>query len=184
LVLSIEKLSKKLRSVPETEDANAAVALLLMLEGETAYILLVRRVQDAHDPWSGQIALPGGKREPSDKDLKKTVVRETMEETNINLLDNCQLVGVMSPFQSKRLPEMRVLPFVFLARRKPHIKLNKKELNEYHWTCLDVLARNRTIAKFSFGEVPAFIVGDAIVWGLTYRILESLLSCVENGHRS
>ena len=174
MVFSIEELSKNLRAVSDEQDANAAVALLLRIERESPCVLFVMRVQNSRDPWSGQMALPGGKREAKDKDLKETVIRETLEETNIRL-DNSRFLGVMSTFQSKPRPEIRILPFVILVRDEPSIKLNKKELKQYFWISLDELARNRTTAKFSFGEVPAFIVRSNVIWGLTYRIIECLI---------
>ena len=177
MVFSVEELSTNLRSVSDKRDANASVALLLKLEGGRPYVLFVRRVQDSSDPWSGQIALPGGKREPKDKDLKETVIRETLEETSINLLDNCRFLGVMSTFQSKPRPghEIKVLPFVILVKDEPSIRLNEKELEEYFWFPLEELVRNRATAKFSFGEVPAFIIGSTVIWGLTYRIVDCLI---------
>ena len=178
MVLSIEELSVHLRPVSEEQDANAAVALLLKLESGRFLVLFVRRVQDSSDPWSGQIALPGGKRESEDKDLKETVIRETLEETKINLLDNCRFLGVMSTFQSKPRPEIKVLPFVILIRDAPSIRLNQKELKEYFWISLDKLIKNKTVAKLGFGKVPAFIVGNTIIWGLTYRIVECFINYV------
>jgi 8-oxo-dGTP pyrophosphatase MutT (NUDIX family) len=179
LTFSIEKLCDTLRTVSDEQDANASVALLLKLEGGRPHVLLVRRVQNSRDPWSGQMALPGGKREANDRDLKETVVRETLEETNINLLENCGFLGVMSAFQSKPKPEIKVLPFVILIENEPSIRLNEEELEEYFWIPLEDLVRNRTTAKFSFGEAPAFVVGSTIIWGLTYRIVESFIHCLE-----
>lgn len=181
MVPSIEELSANLRSVSDEQDANAAVALLLKVEGGRPYILFVKRVQNSSDPWSGQIALPGGKRESKDKDLKETVIRETLEETKINLHGNCRFLGVMSALQSKPRPEIKVLPFVILVGDAPSIRLNEKELEEYFWIPFDELVRDRTYSKFSFGKVPAFIVGNKIIWGLTYRIIESFVHCYQKG---
>ena len=125
------------------------------------------------------MALPGGKREANDRDLKETVVRETLEETNINLLEHCRFLGIMSAFQSKPKPEIKVLPFVILIENEPSIRLNEEELEEYFWIPLEDFVRNRTTAKFSFGEAPAFVVGSTIIWGLTYRIVESFIHCLE-----
>ncbi|MGA2310307.1 MAG: CoA pyrophosphatase [Candidatus Bathyarchaeia archaeon] len=179
MTFSIGKLSSTLRPVSCEQGANASVALILKLESGRPHVLLVRRVQNSRDPWSGQMALPGGKREPKDKNLKETVIRETLEETNINLLQNCEFLGVMRVFQSKPRPEIKVLPFAILTENEPSIILNEKELEEYLWIPLEELVRNRTTAKFSFGEVPAFIVGGTIIWGLTYRIVEGLIHCLE-----
>lgn len=179
MALSIEKLSEHLRCVSDEQDANASVALLLKVEGERLCVLFVRRVQNSRDPWAGQIALPGGKREAKDKDLKETIVRETLEETNINLLNHCRFLGVMSTFQSKPKPEIRVLPFVIIIEIEPSIRLSEKELEEYFWIPLEELVRNRTTAKFSFGEVPAFIARGNVIWGLTYRIVENFMRFLE-----
>jgi 8-oxo-dGTP pyrophosphatase MutT (NUDIX family) len=179
LTYSIEKLSKTLRQVSDEKDANGSVAVLLKLEVGKPYVLFVRRVQNPKDPWSGHIGLPGGKREPKDKDLKQTVIRETLEETNINLLKNCRFLGVMSAFQSKPRPEIKVLPFAILIENEPSIRLNEEELEEYFWISIEELVRNRTTTKFSFGEVPAFIVRNITIWGLTYRIVEDLIHHLE-----
>jgi 8-oxo-dGTP pyrophosphatase MutT (NUDIX family) len=179
LAFSIEKLSDHLKSVSNEQDANAAVALLLKVEGGRLNILFVRRVQNSRDPWAGQIALPGGKREAKDRDLKETIVRETLEETNINLLDHCRFLGVMSTFQSTPKPEIMVLPFVIIIENDPPIELSKKELEDYFWIPLEELAGNRTMAKLSLGEVPAFIVRGNVIWGLTYRIVDNFMRFIE-----
>jgi 8-oxo-dGTP diphosphatase len=186
LAFPIGKLSKALRPLSDEQEANAAVALLLKLKRGRLYVLFVRRVQNSGDPWSGQMALPGGKREAEDRDLKETVIRETLEETNINLLYHCRFLGVMSAFQSPRQPEIKVLPFVVLTEDEPSIRLNEKELEEYLWIPVEELVRNRTKVKVSFGEFSAFIVGSTIIWGLTYRIVESFIHSLETGtpHRN
>jgi 8-oxo-dGTP pyrophosphatase MutT (NUDIX family) len=166
----IEKLSKLL--VPESsEDADAAVALLLKQEPNKLKVFLVKRVEAPTDPWSGHVALPGGKRDVKDQNLKQTVVRETLEETNIALLDRCRFLGVMLPIRSTKKPEMKVLPFVILLEHEPLIKLNE-ELERYVWVSLEKLVEKRGPVNFSFGEYPAFLRGNNVIWGLTYRILE------------
>ena len=62
--------------------------------------MFVKRAEKSTDPWSGQTALPGGKCDPKDQDMKATVVRETLEETGINLLEGYQFLGVMDPVNS------------------------------------------------------------------------------------
>ncbi|MDH5663747.1 MAG: CoA pyrophosphatase, partial [Candidatus Bathyarchaeota archaeon] len=71
----IEKLSRVLKPVSEGQDGNAAVALLLKPADKDLKILFVKRAENLADPWSGQMALPGGKRDATDQSLKQTVVR-------------------------------------------------------------------------------------------------------------
>ena len=178
---SIEKLSKVLKPVSEGQDANAAVALLLKPMDHDLKIFFVKRVENPADPWSGQMALPGGKRDAKDQNLKQTVVRETLEETNINLLDRCRFLGVMETQRSTPRPEMKILPFVILLEHEPSIKLNE-ELERFVWISLKELVQHKGIVKFSFGEFPAYIIGNTVIWGLTYRILEKFIETLEHSH--
>lgn len=169
----IERLANALRPPSEESDeaAEAAVALLLKPSGDDLRIFFVKRVENPADPWSGQMAFPGGKRDPQDQNLKQTVIRETFEETRINLHGNCRFLGALTPLRSTQRPEMRVLPFIILLEREPSIDLNE-ELEWYVWISAEELAQHKGQANLNFGEVPAFIIGDSVIWGLTYRILE------------
>jgi len=162
-----------LKSASGEQDASAAVALLLKTTDKDLRILFVKRAENPADPWSGQMALPGGKRDARDKNLKETVVRETLEETNINLLDRCRFLGVLTALRSIPRPEMKILPFVILLEHEPSIKLNEKELEGFVWISLRELVQNRGTVKLDFGESPAYVVGGSVIWGLTYRILEN-----------
>ena len=176
---NIEKLSKVLKPSSEKQDADAAVALMLKPTNQDFKILFVKRVENPADSWSGQVAFPGGKRDAKDRNLMQTVVRETFEETNIDLLDRCRFLGVLTALRSTRRPEMKVLPFVILLKHEPAIKLNEKELEGFVWILLEELVQNKSTAKFSFGEVPAYIVKRNVIWGLTYRILENFFHTLE-----
>ena len=176
---NMEKLSKALRPVSEEQDADAAVALMLKPTNKDFKILFVKRVENPADPWSGQMAFPGGKRDAEDENLKQTVVRETFEETNINLLDRCRFLGVLTALRSKPRPEMKILPFVILLDHEPSIKLNKKELEGFVWISLGELVQNKGTFQFSFGESPAYVVGSSVIWGLTYRILENFFRILQ-----
>ena len=120
------KLSKRLKQFTEGVDAQAAVVALLRISNQDVQVLFVKRAEKSTDSWSGQTALPGGKRNLEDQDMKETVVRETMEETGINLLDGCRFLGVMVPLRSTQKPEMKILPFVVLQEKEQAIKLNEE----------------------------------------------------------
>jgi 8-oxo-dGTP pyrophosphatase MutT (NUDIX family) len=170
-----KRLSGVLKPISEEQGADAAVALIFKLVNRDIRILFVKRVDNPVDPWSGQMALPGGKRDLHDQNLKQTVIRETLEETNIDLLCRCRFLGVMAALRSTQRAEMRILPFVILLEHQPSIILNKKELEGFVWISLKELVQHKSAAKFSFGEFPAYIIGSNIIWGLTYRILENFI---------
>jgi 8-oxo-dGTP pyrophosphatase MutT (NUDIX family) len=173
--LSIEKLVNSLEQAKENADANAAVVVLLQKIGDDVQVLFVKRAESPNDAWSGQIALPGGKRDPKDFEIKTTVVRETLEETSINLLDGCRFLGTMEPLRSVRKPEFKIVPFVVVQEKKQPVELNE-ELTEYFWIPLTELAEQEKTFTVDLKEVPAYIISGQAIWGLTYNIINNLLS--------
>jgi len=175
---AIVKLPTVLKPVSDEQGANSAVALLLKSKRNDFDLLLVKRVKNPSDPWSGQMALPGGKRAPKDVSLKDTVMRETMEETGIKL-DDCRFLGVLTAISSEPKPEIKILPFIILLEDEPKLKLNKEELESFIWVPFEELVQSKGIVEFSFGKVPAYIFADTIVWGVTYRIMSNFIQAVE-----
>jgi 8-oxo-dGTP diphosphatase len=174
----IAKLPTLLKPISDEQGANAAVALLLKPKRNDFDLLLVKRVENPSDTWSGQMALPGGKREPKDKDLKDTVMRETMEETGIKL-DDRRFLGVLTAISSESKPEIKILPFIVLLKDEPKLKLNKEELESFIWVPFEEIVQSKGTVEFSFGKVSAYIFADAIVWGVTYRIINKFIQAVE-----
>ncbi len=169
----IDKLRQKLDPLINTQNVGAAVALLLRAANRDLRILLVKRADKPLDPWSGQMAFPGGKCDLKDQNPVQTVIRETLEETGIDLEHNCKFLGVLETTQSTVKPELLVAPFVIFLHYNPILKLNE-ELEGFLWISLRTLWKNKGAANLSFGEVPAYIVKGRVIWGLTYRILEKL----------
>jgi 8-oxo-dGTP pyrophosphatase MutT (NUDIX family) len=164
-------------------DGSAAVALLLRApeENEDLHnleILFVKRVDNPLDPWSGQMAFPGGKRESIDNSLTDTVIRETMEEVNIDL-HSCQFLGILEPQISTPRPDMKIYPFVFLCDSHTSVVVNMAELEKFIWVSINRLQKNNTTASLEWGSFPAFIVDENIIWGLTYRIVTQFLSLLD-----
>src|SRR5690348_13096517 len=110
----------------EAPDARpAAVALVLIDGADGLEILLIRRAERADDPWSGQVALPGGRYEPGDGDLLTTAMRETREETGVDLAAAERLGGLddLHP-RTATLPPVVVRPFVFAIPSRPALVLS------------------------------------------------------------
>ena len=75
--------------------AHASVALILEEQPSGLSILLIERSTDTNDYWSGQIGLPGGRFETSDKSPQHTAERETREEIGLDLATT-QFLGRVS----------------------------------------------------------------------------------------
>ena len=175
----IEKLTEKIRSISEEQDANAAVAIILKPTAKDTEILLVKRTKRSSDTWSGQMALPGGKHEVKDLNLKETVSRETLEETCIDL-NRCVFLGTLKAVRSRPRPELLVLPFVVQLKYDPEICLSENELDEYLWVPFEILKKSSNIVRVGSSMKSAFVLGHAVVWGMTYQILTDFIEIVES----
>ena len=166
-------------------DARPAAVALVVVEGaDGAEVLLIRRAVRAGDPWSGQVALPGGRREPRDRDLLATAIRETREETGIDLRrgEPLAVLDDLAPVTAV-LPPVVVRPFVFGLSRRPALRPND-EVQHAFWVPLDRLAEpgvRREVTLTVRGAertLPAYVVGEETIWGMTERILTPFLERV------
>jgi 8-oxo-dGTP pyrophosphatase MutT (NUDIX family) len=169
-------------AVPAGRDGTfreAAVALVLRpLTTDDAALLLIRRAERADDPWSGQIALPGGGFDPGDTSLEATALRETREEVGLDLTAQGRVLGALDDLRPRtpRLPSIIVRPFVTVYHGDPAVTVSD-EVAEARWVPLSALwhpdARARTAvhARGRTFEVDAVHHGDFTIWGMTERIL-------------
>jgi len=100
---------------------RAAVALIIRAGEEGApELLFIKRAEYPADPWSGQVAFPGGREEAGDPTLTDTAIRETREETGIDLVRDATVIGTLDDLrpQTTRLPAVIVRPYVVLLHRR------------------------------------------------------------------
>lgn len=172
--------SRQPRRIVESNTVEAAVAIVLSA-GETsgAAVLLIRRAENERDPWSGQMALPGGHREPGDRSLLQTSCRETYEETGVALTEQT-LLGELDDFHPRTpvLPPIVVRPFVFGLEERPVVRTNE-EVTLHLWAPLEALRAGATNTRMQIRgqsvEVPSYVLGTYVVWGITERILKPII---------
>lgn len=147
-------------------------------------LLLIRRAPHDRDPWSGHMALPGGRRDPMDTSLLDTARRETLEEVDIALGEVGRFLGRLDPVVplSPQLPPLTILPLVFMVPQGVHGRIaSAGEVAELHWVSLAHLRNPASRTSFRYpgaGDLsfPAFDVEGRSVWGLTHRVLSDLLA--------
>jgi len=167
------------------EARPAAVSLVLTGTPDGLAALFIERAARAGDPWSGQIALPGGRHDPLDPDLLFTAVRETLEETGVDL-ESAERLGVLDDLYPRTplLPPVVVRPFVFSLERAPALAPSD-EVTSAFWVPLAVLRSpptRREVTLVLGGEArtfPAYALGDHVIWGMTERILTPFLDLVD-----
>lgn len=190
-VPSIELIRERLtrhRPIEVETDESAVVAAVALLvhqpAGLSPELLFIERAIRDGDPWSGQMAFPGGHRDPDDVDLAATAARETLEEVGIPL---GAPVGRIDDFSGSRDSQPRrvvVSPFVYLLGERPRIRTNR-EVRTTVWVPLRHIldpssAVNYRFARSEFsGTFPGVEYQGQVVWGLTHRVLASFLELLD-----
>lgn len=168
---------------PHAADRRAAVTLLLTPEPEfpdQIEALFALRAEVAGDPWSGHVALPGGREEPGDVDLVETARRELREEAAVDL-SRSAFVGRLDDLhpQAVHLPSIVVSPFVAWLPERPIVNENY-ELAGHVWIPLADLAAPERRSRFvrekpEPREFETIEYAGAMVWGLTLAIVDDFL---------
>lgn len=180
-------------AVPDRQRKNAAVAVVARPPPGAddppvadCDLLLIRRAVSPRDPWSGQMALPGGRLDAADPTLVAAAVRETQEETGVALNPAPNLVGRLPAVRpaSVRIPSVTIWPFVFQVESGAQARVASPEVAAVHWFSVRALSDPRTRGRYrpsgagKTGETdsfPCIRLDGQVVWGLTYRVLETFL---------
>jgi 8-oxo-dGTP pyrophosphatase MutT (NUDIX family) len=187
--IDLERLRGALAQAPAGEllqPRRAAVALVLAPMTASVSsplgVLLLRRSEREGDPWSGHMALPGGHAQPEDADLLHTARRETLEEVGIDL-SAAEFLGRLDDVSPMRSSDLLVRPFVFWLPAPESATLSP-EVAEVLWVPLDALASDalrsmrEVEVRGSTLRVPAYVIDERVVWGMTFHLLERFLAQV------
>ncbi len=157
---------------------EAAVSLIIRASAELD-VLLIKRAQSERDPWSGHIALPGGRRDTGDANLSSTAIRETSEETGVELSTSGWSLGRLGRVVPSRstLPPITISPYVFGVPENIEANADSAEVDRVLWMTLPVLldpeTRGTTTILLPAGpeDFPCYWFDGHAIWGLTFRIL-------------
>jgi 8-oxo-dGTP pyrophosphatase MutT (NUDIX family) len=167
---------------------RAAVALVLRDGGSGEIeLLFIRRAEHEKDPWSGHMGFPGGRAEPFDESLEATAVRETREETGLDLARSGARIGALDEVNALargRPVDLVIAPFVFrLGERLDGSPSH--EVVSLHWLPLEQLLAAETRSTMPYQhegtllELPCLRIEGLVIWGLTYRMFDNLRVVVE-----
>ncbi len=164
---------------PQQKGLRFAAVSMILRDRKSPSVLLIERARRAGDPWSGQIAFPGGKMQDGDGSARGTAARETREEVGIDLDGASDFLGY-GQVATTHTGTMDVVPSVFSLRHQVEIRPNE-EVASFRWIGLEELLAPGARYTYQFGsdggvvQMPAYAVGGYVVWGLTYRILSAML---------
>jgi len=162
----------------------AAVNILLYLKDNEWHFPLIVRSVNENDRHSGQISLPGGKKENDDPDFSYTAKRETSEELGIDE-HYVRIIREMSPIY---IPPSNfyVHSFVSYTKKNPEFFLQETEAVELIEfpisSLLNLPDRPKIMALPSTQgyEVPVIDFNGYIIWGATSMILSEFSNLLKN----
>jgi 8-oxo-dGTP pyrophosphatase MutT (NUDIX family) len=148
----------------------AATALVLAPADDGLNLAFIERARRPGDRWSGQMALPGGRRDPGDPDLATTAVRETAEEIGLELTAP---IGRLAD-RHGRGRSGPVATFVFAVDAPHPLVPQPTEVAAADWIALPHLVDpgNATRTRWVGIPFPGIAHRDRVIWGLTLSILD------------
>jgi 8-oxo-dGTP pyrophosphatase MutT (NUDIX family) len=160
---------------PATDSAGAAVLIVLregLAEVET---LLIERTIRPDDLASGQVALPGGRVDETDPDLRATAIRELAEEVGLSSGD-LRASPVYVGTEDATIFSMRV--GVFAAELSPGGRIPRphspSEVAHVFWLPRSALTRTERVTRDTHlgpRAVDASVFSGHVLWGFTRRVL-------------
>ncbi len=176
----LSELKKKLEpNHPIIVQSKFAAVSVMIDERPEPRMFLIKRAERSGDPWSGQVAFPGGKMKVGEMTPMQTAIRETIEEVGVDLGTDADFQGYFGAFRT-HTGNMDVVPSVFLMKREVKVTPNE-EVSGYRWVALDEFLAPRSRSTYHLKangvarDMPAYVSGEYVVWGLTQRIISSLI---------
>lgn len=146
-------------------------------KGVAHFVLILRKTyRGVH---SNQVGFPGGRVEPTDRNLEHTALRETEEEVGIPENE----IKVIKQLTKLYIPpsDFWVHPFVGLMEKTPLLVAQESEVERILEIDVDefldegsLITQNLSTSYAKNIEVPAFSLAGHVVWGATAMMLSEL----------
>lgn len=182
--LGRQKSSQAIKHVNNYRES--AVALVLFETEETLKSVLIQRTiyKGSH---SGQVCLPGGKKEDFETSLDQTAIRECVEETGL-ISEKLDLLGSLTPVYIP-VSNHHVHPYVFHYTDTPEFFPDEREVAEIlPFNIKDILIKEnmkttdiRVTKERILRNVPYFDIREKVVWGATAIILNEFRVLCDRG---
>ena len=164
-------------------NAKQAAVVVVIIESdnqEPHLILIERNEYDGHH--SGQMALPGGKMDPSDQDLRETATREVLEEIGVEI-DASSLNYITEHWI--HVSNFWMTAFSVRLNKKLSYDLNKREINRIFEIPVSFFQDPANLQPYEVSYdgnkilSPSFVFEGNLIWGATALIMYQLFHTEE-----
>jgi len=163
---------------PESANVSSVLILLYPWKDKLLIPFILRTEYDG--PHSGQIGLPGGKKEEADQDLVQTALREAKEETGIDIA----AIEILGNLTTLYIPPSNflVFPVVAFTPIRPDFIPDPGEVQEIIEVDVDEIRDQNCISNKNLNlrsglvvEAPGYQIGNNFIWGATAMILSEFI---------
>ncbi len=165
----------------DSKKPRGAVAVLFREQADDLWLLMIKRRENPQDPWSGQMAFPGGHSDLEDQTLLDTATREAFEEIGIDIR-NQSFLGCLHNVQPKNAPKV-IAPFLFLISGEIHPKTSREAV-EVLWVPMSFLFKPKNVTSFKVPvgrreiSMGCYLYLNHLIWGMSFRIIQEIISIV------
>ncbi|HWK87646.1 MAG TPA: CoA pyrophosphatase [Xanthobacteraceae bacterium] len=170
------QMAKDMAEILADKPFRPAAVLVAVVARETPTFLLTQRA--AHlSTHSGQVAFPGGRIDPGDKDPADAAMREAMEEIGL-AREYITPLGYLDPYLSGT--GFRIVPTVALVRPDFTLAINPAEVTEAFEVPFDFLMSPGNHQRHSrewrgiLRNYYAMPYGERYIWGATAGMIRRL----------
>lgn len=164
---------------------RAAVAMIFSGAERADQLLFIRRAEFENDPWSGDIAFPGGGIEAQDRDCRAAAERETLEEIGLQLTQGDYL-GYLGTISGAHLP-VSVSAHIYHLAQVPPLTLNVEVIETLNLPLRVLRDPNRNrLQSFNYrGATRQHPIVDLhgysprFLWGISYRLLQKFFAVLK-----
>jgi len=174
----------------EAHPSQAAVAMILAEGNNELEVCFIRRAEREGDPWSGQVAFPGGRAGPEDPDARAVAERETWEEVGLTLIEEHHIgpLPIRDIDRTDLREPMTLSPFVYFVDQQTKASAFARipeEVAHVFWVPITHLFDETAVTELEYpiaetwSTFPGIQFGEHVIWGLTLRVLDSFAEITE-----
>ena len=177
-------LAHRVKQTVADSSLTPAAVMLLLYPKDGEYCVLLNKRSDQVEYHKGEISLPGGARDPEDRDSLETALRETEEEMGIQRSD-VTVLGELDEVATRS--RFRVQVYVGTIQYPYPFKPSTVEIAEVLEVPLSTMtdpSNLRLESRWEEGELvttPSYAYNSHLIYGATARILQQFLELLREG---